>query len=55
MLKKKKKGNQPWKFIGRTDAEDEDPILWPPDWEEPVIGKDLDDEKDWRQKKKGAA
>ena len=37
------KGNQPWIFIGRTDAEDEAPILWPPDVKNRLIGKDPDD------------
>ena len=35
------KGNQPWVFIGRTDAEAEVPILWPPDVKSRLIGKDL--------------
>ena len=35
------KGNQPWLFIGRTDAEDEPPILWPPDVKNWLIGKTL--------------
>ena len=43
------KGNQPWIFIGRTDAEAEAPILWPPDVKNWHIGKDLDAGKDWRQ------
>ena len=33
------KGNQPWIFIGRTDAESETPILWPPDAETLMLGK----------------
>ena len=33
------KGNQPWIFIGRTDAEAEAPILWPPDGKSWLIGK----------------
>ena len=33
------KGNQPWIFIGRTDAKTEAPILWPPDMKSPLIGK----------------
>ena len=33
------KGNQPWIFIGRTDAETEAPILWPPDVKRQLIGK----------------
>ena len=43
------KENQPWIFIGRTDAEAEVPILWPPDAKIQLIGKDPDSEKDWRQ------
>ena len=48
------KGNQPWIFTGRTDAEAEAPILWPPDAKNWQIGKDPDAEKDWRQEKKEA-
>ena len=44
------RGNQPWVFTGRTDAEAEAPILWPPDAKSWLIGKDPDDGKDWRQK-----
>ena len=40
------KGNQPWIFIGRTDAEAEAPILWPPDAKSQLIGKDPDAGKD---------
>ena len=47
------KGNQPWIFIGRTDAEAETPILWPPDVKNWLIWKDPDAGKDWRQKEKG--
>ena len=47
------KGNQPWILIGRTDAEAEAPILWPPDGKSRLIGKDLDAGKDWRQEEKG--
>ena len=36
----KPKGNQPWILIGRTDAEAETPILWPPDVKRRLIGKD---------------
>ena len=43
------KGNQSWTFIGRTDAETEAPILWPPDEKNWLIGKDPDAGKDWRQ------
>ena len=49
------KGNQPWIFIGRTDAEAEAPILWPPDAKSQLIGKDPDAGKDWRQKEKEVA
>ena len=45
------KGNKPWLFIGRTDAEAEAPILWPPDGKNLLIGKDCDAGKDWRQEK----
>ena len=45
------KGNQPWMFIGRTDAEVEVPILWPPDVKSWLTGKDLEAGKNWRQEK----
>ena len=45
------KGNQPWIFTGRTDAETEAPILWPPDLKNWLIRKDPDAEEDWRQEK----
>ena len=45
------KGNQSWIFIGRTDAETEPPIFWPPDVKNGLIGKDSDAGKDWRQEK----
>ena len=48
------KGNQPWIFIGRSDAEAETPILWPPDGKNWLIGKDPDAGKDWRQEEKQA-
>ena len=48
------KGNQSWIFIGRTDAEAEIPILWPPDEKSQLIRKDPDAGKDWRQEEKGA-
>ena len=47
------RGNQPWIFIGRTDAEAETPKLWPPDAKSWLIGKDPDAGKDWRQAEKG--
>ena len=46
------KGNQPWIFTERTDAEAEAPILWPPDAKSPLIGKVLDIGKGWRQEEK---
>ena len=49
------KGNQPWIFIGRTVAEAEALIFWPPDVKNWVIGKDSDAGKDWGQEEKGAA
>ena len=47
------KGNQPWIFIRRTDAEAEAPILWPPDEKNWLIWKDPDAGKDWKQEEKG--
>ena len=47
------KGNQSWIFIGRTDAEADISILWPPDVKSWLTGKDPDAGKDWRQEKKG--
>ena len=49
------KGDQSWVFIGRTDAEAETPILWPPDVKSWLIGKDPDAGKDWRWEEKGTA
>ena len=46
------KGNQPWIFIGRTDAEAVAPILWPPDAKSRLTGKDPDAGKDWGQEKR---
>ena len=45
------KGNQSWIFIGRTDADTETPIFWPPDAKNWLIGKDPDAVKDWRWEK----
>ena len=45
-------GNQSWIFIGRTDADAETPIVWPPDVKNWLIGKDPDAGKDWRQEEK---
>ena len=47
------KGDQSWVFIGRTDAEAETPILWPPDAKSWLIWKDPDAGKDWGQEEKG--
>ena len=47
------KGNQSWIFLGRTDAEAEAPILWPPDMKSWFIGKDSDAGRDWRWEEKG--
>ena len=47
------KGYQSWVFIGRTDAEAEAPILWPPDVKSWLIGKYPDAGRDWGQEKKG--
>ena len=49
------KGTQSWIFIGRTDAEAQTPILWPPDVKNWLIRKDPDAEKDWRREEKGLA
>ena len=47
------KGDQPWVFIGRTDAEAETPVLWPPDLKSWLIGKDPDAGRGWGQEEKG--
>ena len=44
------KGNKTWIFIGRTDAEAEAPVLWPPDVKSQLTRKDPDAQKDWGQK-----
>ena len=49
------KGDQSWIFIGRTDAEAETPILWPPDVKSWLIWKDLDDGRDCGQEEKGSS
>ena len=46
------KGNQSWIFIGRTDAEAETPILWPPDAKSQLVRKDPDAGKGRRQEEK---
>ena len=48
------KGNQPWIFIRRTDAEAEGPILWPPDVKSQLLGKAPDAGQDWKWKKRAA-
>ena len=47
------KGNQSWIFTGRTDAEAETQILWPPNAKSQLTGKDPEAEKDWGQEEKG--
>ena len=47
------KGDQSWIFIGRTNAEAETPVLWPPDLKNWLIWKDPDAGKDWRWEQKG--
>ena len=47
------KENESWIFIGRTDAEAETPVLWPPDVKSWLIGKDPDAGKDWGKEEKG--
>ena len=44
---------QSWVFIGRTDAEAETPILWPPHAKSWLVGKDPDAGRDWGQEEKG--
>ena len=48
------KGYQPWIFFGKTDAEAEAPILWPPDAKNWLIEKDPDAGKDWGEEEKRA-
>ena len=47
------KGNQSWIFTGRTVAEAEAPIIWPPDVKNWLTGKDSDAGKDWRWQENG--
>ena len=47
------KGDQSWVFTGRTDAEAETPILWPPHAKSPLIGKDPEAGRDWGQEENG--
>ena len=47
------KGDQPWDFFGRNDAEAETPVLWPPHVKSWLIGKDSDAGRDWGQEEKG--
>ena len=47
------KGDQSWVFFGRTDVKTETPILWPPDVESWLIGKNPDAGRDWGQEEKG--
>ena len=46
------KGDQPWVFIGRTEADAETPVLWPPHAKSWLIGKDPDVGRDWEQEEK---
>ena len=48
------KGNQPWIFIGMTDAEAEAPIFWPPDVKSQLTGKNPDAGKDWGEEENRA-
>ena len=48
------KGDQSWVFTGRTDAEAETPVLWPPDVKSWLIWRDSDAGKDWRKEEKGS-
>ena len=47
------KGDQSWVFVGKTDAEAETPVLWPPRAKSLLIGKDPDAGRDWGQEEKG--
>ena len=47
------KGDQSWILIGRTDAEAETPIFWPPNAKNQLIGKDPDARKDWSRSRRG--
>ena len=47
------KGDQPWVFLGRNEAEAETPVLWPPHAKSWLIGKDSDAERVWGQEEKG--
>ena len=47
------KGHQSWVFIGRTDAESEATLLWPPHAKSWFTGKDPDARRDWGQEEKG--
>ena len=47
------KGDQSWVFIGRTDAEVEAPIFWPPETKSRLTEKDSDAGRDWGQEEKG--
>ena len=47
------KGDQSWVFTGRTDAEAESPVLWPPQAKSWLIGKGPDAGRDWGQEEKG--
>ena len=46
-------GDKSWVFIGRTDAEAETPVLWPPHAKSWLIGKDPDAGRDWGRRRRG--
>ena len=47
------KGDQPWDFFGRNDAEAETPVLWPPHAKSWLIGKDSDAGRGWGRRRRG--
>ena len=49
------RGDQPWDIFGRTDAEAETPVLWPPHAKTCLIGKDFNAGRDWGQEEEGTA
>ena len=53
-MKEIESNTEPWISTGRTNAETEAPVLWPPDAKNRLIGKDPDAGKDWGQEEKGA-
>ena len=47
------RGDQPWVFFGKNDAETETPVLWPPHVKSWLFGEDSDAGRDWGQEEKG--